>query len=144
MLWPMKRYEIILVPKSNNVIFISGTMKLIWGQEKQHIGNLQAFRHFGQAYRQLTENLELIQPWNIEKNFLTFVIWTMVSRFLLGTLWQLIHHTVSFSMCGRSLECYQRGILLWTLFFISSSSDVFCLMASYCYICFSGTRGNIF
>lgn len=83
-----------------------GIMKLIWEQERLLIGSLQAFKHFGPACRQ-----GHIMKWNFksQREPSDLYIWYMVLRFLLGILQQLIHHTVSFSMYGRSLEFYLRG-----------------------------------
>ena len=87
-------------------------MKLIWGLEKQRIGNWQAFKHSGLAYRQVTEILYVPDDIiDFSKGSSDFSYYDVIIRFLLGILKLLTHHTVNLYMYGRSLGCYQKDIM---------------------------------
>lgn len=87
---------------------LAGTMKLIWGQALQLIGNLLAYKRFGLEYRYV-KTMYYGRREGIVNSIYSNTF--MVIRFLLGISQPLILHTASFFMCGRNMVYYPKGIM---------------------------------
>ena len=99
------------------------------GQEEQLIGNLQAFKHFGLAYRLVAGlwiftylKLGLISFWVCN------CIWLMETRFLLGMLLLLIHLTRNFFPCMEEIWSATREV------FSNFSSFIIALVSLYTFL----------